>query len=131
MDLQNETPATLGGVNRGKGNGGQANNLTKQITEATRKRQVKFRFSVNVEGRGTLTFEGRTAWALDQLIKAGAGGCTPITHPGPRWAAYVLKLRKAGLIIETIHERHDGPFPGNHGRYVLRTPVEIVDARGD
>lgn len=131
MNFQNETPATLAGDNRGKGNGGQANNLNNQIREMTGKRQGKFRISVSVEGGETLTFEGRTAWALDQLIKAGAGGCTPITHPGPRWSAYVYKLKKAGLIIETIHERHDGQFPGNHGRYVLRTPVEIVDARGD
>ena len=28
--------------------------------------------------------------------------------------------------IETIHEAHHGPFPGNHARYVLRSTVEII-----
>ena len=30
-------------------------------------------------------------------------------------------------IIETIHERHGGAFPGNHGRYVLRSFVNILE----
>ena len=73
-----------------------------------------------------LTFKGRDAWALAALVSAGERGCTPIDHPGPRWSAYVFKLRGAGLDIETRHETHDGPFPGNHARYVLRTPLRIL-----
>ena len=53
-------------------------------------------------------------------------GCTPITHPGPRWSAYVLKLRKRGLQIETVPERHSGPFAGHHARYVLRSRIEVI-----
>lgn len=75
----------------------------------------------------TQKFEGRQAWALAELISAGANGCTPITHPGPRWSAYVLKLRQAGLDIETIRERHEGAYAGHHARYVLHTPVAVVE----
>lgn len=75
----------------------------------------------------TLTLKGRDAWALLELIKAGKAGCTPITHPGPRWSAYVLKLRKHGFVIETIHEAHTGPFPGTHARYVLHSQVSIIE----
>lgn len=73
-----------------------------------------------------LAFTGRDAWALAELVRAGERGCTPIDHPGPRWSAYVFKLRNAGLDIQTRHETHGGPFPGNHARYVLRTPLRIL-----
>jgi hypothetical protein len=72
------------------------------------------------------SFTGRDAWALAELVRAGERGCTPIDHPGPRWSAYVFKLRAAGLDIETRCETHGGPFPGNHARYVLRTPLRIL-----
>jgi hypothetical protein len=39
------------------------------------------------------TVSGRDRWALEELIKAGPKGCTPITNPAPRWAAYVFNLR--------------------------------------
>lgn len=74
-----------------------------------------------------LMFKGRDAWALMELVRAGAKGCTPIDHPGPRWSGYVHKLRKAGLAIDTIHERHGGEFPGRHARYVLRSRVRIIE----
>ena len=73
-----------------------------------------------------ITLLGRAAWALKQLITAGGIGCTPTTHPGPRWSHYVHVLRKAGLSIETIPERHGGQFPGVHARYVLRSPVTVL-----
>jgi hypothetical protein len=73
------------------------------------------------------TVLGREAWALLELLKTGSQGCTPIDHPGPRWSAYVYALRhECGLDIETLHETHKGPFPGNHARYVLRSAVEIL-----
>lgn len=67
--------------------------------------------------------KGRDRWALEQLITAGEKGCTPITNPGPRWSAYVHKLRKFGIDIDTLHESHEGPFPGHHARYVLKARV--------
>lgn len=79
-----------------------------------------------------LNLHGRNAWALLELIKAGAKGCTPITHPGPRWSAYVHNLRHDyGLCIETIHEAHSGPFPGSHGRYVLHCNVQVISAKSE
>ena len=72
------------------------------------------------------TFAGRDAWALDQLLRAGETGCTPVDNPAPRWSHYVFKLRRAGIAIETITEKHAGPFAGHHARYVLRTPLAVV-----
>ena len=73
-----------------------------------------------------MTFKGRDAWALNELIQAGGKGCTPINQPAPRWSAYVKKLRDAGILIETVHESHKGPFPGTHGRYVLKSSIEVI-----
>ncbi len=66
---------------------------------------------------------GRDRWALEALVLAGEIGCTPINTPGPRWSGYVHNLRNLGVPIETITERHDGPFAGTHARYVLRASV--------
>jgi hypothetical protein len=77
-------------------------------------------------GEAELSFAGRDAWALRELLRSGAEGCTPIENPAPRWSGYVHKLRRAGLTIETLHERHGGPFPGVHARYVLRSAVRVV-----
>jgi hypothetical protein len=73
------------------------------------------------------TAYGRDAWAFLELVKAGQSGCTPIDNPGPRWSAYVHKLKRLhGLTIETITEAHRGPFSGTHARYVLHTKIEIL-----
>lgn len=72
---------------------------------------------------------GREEWAMDQLLEAGADGCTSIDNPAPRWAHYVWLLRGRGIDIETITEPHGGPFRGTHGRYVLRSHVEAVLAQ--
>ena len=73
---------------------------------------------------------GRRAWALKALVSAGSRGCTPIDNPAPRWSAYVHRLRERGLVIETIHENHKGPFPGNHARYVIRSDIQILTENG-
>ncbi|MDW9616971.1 winged helix domain-containing protein [Sinorhizobium meliloti] len=77
------------------------------------------------------TLFGRVAWALEQLIDAGSVGCTPFTHPGPRWSSYVHLLRVRGLEVDTLRESHGGQFPGTHARYVLRSPVEVVQSWRD
>jgi hypothetical protein len=77
------------------------------------------------------SFKGRFAWALARLVGAGETGCTPIDHPGPRWSAYVHKLRRAGLCIETHDEKHAGPYAGRHARYVLRSEIEVVAIRAE
>ncbi|MDF2809896.1 MAG: hypothetical protein K0S56_927 [Microvirga sp.] len=81
---------------------------------------------VGGEGGALLRLNGRKAWALDALHKAGALGCTPIERPAPRWSDYVMHLRRAGLDIETVDEPHGGTYAGHHGRYVLRSPVEVI-----
>jgi hypothetical protein len=82
-------------------------------------------YQVTPEGGEPFTIEatGREAWALDRLLTAGPKGCTPIDQPAPRWSAYVHKLRKRGVPIDTLHEPHGGEFSGTHGRYVLRADV--------
>jgi hypothetical protein len=82
---------------------------------------------VRVAGGAEHRYRGREAWALHHLVVAGERGCTPIDHPGPRWSDYVFKLRKRGLIVETVDERHAGTYAGSHARYVLRSEVEVVD----
>ncbi|PLX37070.1 MAG: hypothetical protein C0606_11175 [Hyphomicrobiales bacterium] len=89
---------------------------------------VKITVRTKADPSRSVTVNGRLAWTLHHLIDAGAQGITPIERPAPRWSEYVHQLRKCGLEIETIREKHSGPFPGNHGRYVLRTPVEVVKA---
>ncbi|MFG1210544.1 winged helix domain-containing protein [Xanthobacter flavus] len=74
-----------------------------------------------------VTLRGRVAWTLSHLIDAGERGCTPIERPAPRWSDYVFKLRKVGILVETIHEGHHGAYAGHHGRYVLRTEIEVVE----
>ena len=83
--------------------------------------------AVRLESGARLTFAGRDAWALAALIDAGERGCTPLDHVGPRWSGYVHNLRKAGVVVETIRERHGGPFAGQHARYVLRTALTVVE----
>lgn len=80
-------------------------------------------------GLQRMTFHGREAWTLGQLVEAGSRGLRPIDRPAPRWSHYVMMLRRAGLAIETIREPHGGAFPGNHGRYVLRTSIMVVARR--
>jgi hypothetical protein len=77
-----------------------------------------------------VTVRGREAWALLALMAAGERGCTPIDTPGPRCSGYVHDLRKLGVVIETIRERHGGAFPGDHARYVLRARITVLDTLG-
>lgn len=68
------------------------------------------------------TVTGRWRWALEALLRAGLNGCTPLDQPGPRWSAYVHTLRHEHRVeIETVYEKHGGPFGGNHARYVIRS----------
>ena len=77
----------------------------------------------------TLAFEGQEARTLRALIEAGDRGVTSleISSWALRTSHYVFKLRGAGLVIEMVRERHDGPVPGHHGRYRLLSRVSIVE----
>ena len=89
---------------------------------------LKIRVRIGTSDGPVVSLIGRDAWAFRQLKNANARGCTPIDHPGPRWSAYVHKLRKAGFWIDTVHETHGGPFAGNHARYVLRSNVTEIES---
>ena len=88
---------------------------------------IKLTARIGDENGREIELRGRVAWAASQLKAAGEAGCTPITHPGPRWSGYVHKLRGFGIAVETVTENHSGPFSGHHARYVLRTPLTIVN----
>ena len=84
--------------------------------------------TAQIIGGHAFTAHGRDAWALLELVKAGAKGCTPIDNPAPRWSGYVFNLkRRYGVNIETLHEAHRGNFPGTHGRYLLLSHIVIVN----
>ncbi|MGL5362988.1 MAG: winged helix domain-containing protein [Bosea sp. (in: a-proteobacteria)] len=76
-----------------------------------------------------MSFAGRDAWTLARLIEAGDKGVTPLERPAPRWSEYVRRLRRAGLTIETITEKHGGPYSGHHGRYVLRSAITVLRSK--
>jgi len=93
--------------------------------------RVTTTFAIGDLADRVVTLKGRYAWALAELIRAGKNGCTPIDNPGPRWSAYVHKLRhEYGLQIDTLHEPHAGQFAGTHARYILQTPVSILEDMG-
>ncbi|MBL1436004.1 MAG: hypothetical protein COB08_007375 [Rhodobacteraceae bacterium] len=77
-----------------------------------------------------LTLKGRNKWALEELTKAGAQGCTPIKQPAPRWSAYIHNLRSFGVKVQTVTEHHGGAFAGNHGRYILLAEAVVVLSGG-
>jgi hypothetical protein len=121
---QNETPR---GWQADTGKGNRYANAAGTWTIAQLKGRAKRAglYQVTPEGGEPFTIEatGREAWALDRLLMAGPKGCTPIDQPAPRWSAYVHKLRKRGVPIDTLPETHGGEFSGTHGRYVLRADV--------
>lgn len=96
-------------------------------TEIDHQRYVK-KLTVQIGGTegAILTFRDRLAWALLCLIEAGEAGVAPLDRPAPRWSQYISLIRRKGLVIETVFERHGGPYAGRRGRYVLRSPIAII-----
>jgi hypothetical protein len=125
--MENATPTNEGGV---LGGVVAARDTAEYIAPASsRKGRSSTALVVQVEAEPipiTIGLNGRLAWAFDELLEAGAVGCTPIFNPAPRWSHYVHRLRKAGLDIETIDVPHGGPYPGFHGRYVLRSVCRVI-----
>jgi hypothetical protein len=84
--------------------------------------------SLTVELGGEIKkITGRDAWALSELISGGLVGVTPIERPAPRWSHYCWKLRRAGIHIDTIDEKHGGAYAGTHARYMLRSSLRVVE----
>ena len=82
----------------------------------------------SVDGRPAATIKGRYARCLHTLIRAGEKGVSPaIDDPMPRWSHYVFWLRsRFGVVIETVTEKHGGPYAGTHARYVLHSKVNVL-----
>lgn len=78
-------------------------------------------------GERLLAVTGRKAFTLAKLIERGDGGMTAFDDVGPRLSHYVFGLRRDGITIETVPERHGGPFAGEHARYVLRSPLSVME----
>lgn len=81
---------------------------------------------VRIDDGPSVIVTGRDAWALLELKKAGERGASSFDRPAPRWSSYIHKLRALGISIDTVCEPHSGQFPGKHGRYVLRSSIEIA-----
>jgi hypothetical protein len=82
---------------------------------------------IRLESGTERTLRGREAWTLKELLRAGARGVTPISCPAPRWSEYISRLRAKGIAIATLWEPHDGPYRGRHGRYVLTSPLTVIE----
>jgi hypothetical protein len=78
----------------------------------------------------TLHLQGRLAWTMLELVKAGGKGITPLHNPAPRVSHYVMTLRRKGVAIDTEMQAHGGAFPGEHGVYRLKSVVTIVHVDG-
>jgi winged helix domain-containing protein len=81
---------------------------------------------VHVDGGPECKFVGRFAWTLNELIRAGDRGCTPVEQPAPRWSHDVFRLRRDGVQIDTITEPHAGAYSGHHARYRLDSEVQVL-----
>ncbi|WP_439109812.1 winged helix domain-containing protein [Lentibacter sp.] len=72
-----------------------------------------------------ISLSGRIGQTMHALLEAKGRGITSLEHPALRLAAYVHSLRKMGFTIDTEMEQHDGPYPGIHARYRLRSAVSL------
>ena len=84
------------------------------------------RLVARIDGGEPRTFGGRVAQTLHRLAVVGDRGLSSIENIGPRLSHYIFVLRRAGVGIVTIDEKHGGPYAGEHGRYRLTVPVEIL-----
>jgi hypothetical protein len=88
---------------------------------------ARYLIAVLPHGWDVAALNGRNAQILDLLIDRGAAGLSAAeVAPGVRLAAHIERLRKAGVPINTVHERHGGPFAGHHARYRLAREVKRV-----
>ncbi len=72
--------------------------------------------------------EARTLYALWRAADKGITALE-ISSWALRLSHYVWKLRKLSLVIDMVEEPHRGPAPGNHGRYFLRSGIQILETR--
>ncbi|MBZ9655044.1 winged helix domain-containing protein [Phyllobacterium lublinensis] len=102
-----------------------------KLTPESPNPKTQYQITAEIADGPRVLFTGRNAWAIKQLVEAGTRGVSSRDiPPGVRLAAHVFNLKKAGVVIETVHESHKGPFPGVHARYRTVTQVTIVEERG-
>jgi hypothetical protein len=78
--------------------------------------------------KASIKLVGRPAWLFDLLQSAGEQGVTTLQLPaGVRVSHYILILRRADLVIESVREPNEGEFSGSHVRYVDRSGARIID----
>jgi hypothetical protein len=86
---------------------------------------AKQRLRVRIDER-EIELRGRLAWTMSELLDAGSRGITTLERPAPRWSHYVFMLRRKGICIASIPEKHGGEFAGMHSRYRLTSDVHVV-----
>ncbi len=90
-------------------------------------RQVTFKVWCDGEAK-FYWVRGKAAKTLVALVSASGQGITALELSNTwalRLSHYILVLRQDyGMDIQTLREPHDD---GWHGRYVLITPVEIIE----
>ncbi len=93
-------------------------------------KSVKFKAWLNGEAK-LFSAAGKKAQTILALVRQGKSGITALELSNTwalRLGAYIHNLRHDyGLNIETQREAHDDEG-GWHGRYILITPVEILEA---
>jgi hypothetical protein len=92
--------------------------------------RIRFQFKILGSDR-VYTVEGQEARTLVALHDAGPVGITAleVSTWALRTAHYVMKLRRLGLAILMVREKHGGPVPGWHGRYFLRSAIQFCDVK--
>lgn len=88
---------------------------------------------VYADGRRKIDLDGPLCWVLVQLMDAGPLGCTPgglkAALPGfwmPPLSQLIHRLRKAGVVIETVRTNAPDTGGGLNLRYVLRSEIAIT-----
>ncbi len=87
------------------------------------------RLKVRLDDGSEMRFRGREAWTMHLLNERGEVGISSLDYIGPRLSQYVFNCRGKGIVIETVDQPHGGAFPGGHGKYVLRTPMKVLEVK--
>lgn len=126
MTEQTKTPLA-GGASDGSGYIQFSNNSP--ASPSRQRRNLSFRYIDDAGNWQQSSVKGQTARALLALVIAGAQGVTAleISTWALRLSAYIHDLRKMGLNIQMIREEH---LEGWHGRYILLTPVTLIESAG-
>lgn len=129
-DLFEDAPSTVAAVLGAVGNGSGANGPPSLYhpPQPPHKRLV-----VKVTGPEGQPFTevGQVAKVLLALVNAGEAGVTPLAREtwALRLSDHVRKLKnRRGLTIVRLWGKHDD---GRHARYILRSPVTILEIISD